>query len=223
NHFRINHVKVLVAAIGMAAASTAMAANTQQVQRQSLVATPASQLASELGLGANMALKARSSAPTPGNTRTVRMQQTYRGVPVYGHSVAVVQDARGNALRMNGQVLQGVQVDLPSVTPKLSQARAQAVLARSSQSLRTGGEVSNQKAELFVYAPQGQARLVYLTSYFVNGDAPARPTAIIDANTGEVISQWDGLTTADGLGPGGNQKIGQYQYGTDFPALDVQQ
>ena len=227
-HLRTIHLKALVAAIGMAAASTAMAANTQQVQRQSLVATPASQLAGELGLGANMALKARSSAATPGNTRTVRMQQTYRGVPVYGHSVAVVQDARGNALRMNGQVLQGVQVDLPSVTPRLSQARAQSVLARHSQSLRAGGgDISNQKAELFVYAPesatQGQARLVYLTSYFVNGDAPARPTAIIDANTGEVIRQWDGLTFADGYGPGGNQKIGQYQYGTDFPALDVQQ
>ena len=106
----MNHMKVLVAAMGMAAVSTAMAANTQQVHRQSLVATPTAQLANELGLGAGMALKARSSAVTRGNTRTVRMQQTYRGVPVYGHSVAVVQDARGNALRTHGQVLQGVQV-----------------------------------------------------------------------------------------------------------------
>ncbi|WP_460970842.1 M4 family metallopeptidase [Novilysobacter erysipheiresistens] len=221
---RSNQVRILVAAIGLATASTAMAANTQQVHRQNLVATPASQLASELGLGADMALKARSSAATPGNTRTVRMQQTYRGVPVYGHSVAVVQDARGNALRTSGQLLQGVQADLPSVTPRLSKARAQAALARHSQSvLARGGEVSNQKTQLFVYAPQGQARLVYLTSYFVNGDAPARPTAIIDANTGEIIRQWEGLTFADGFGPGGNEKIGQYQYGTDYPALDVQQ
>lgn len=221
---RTNQVKVLVAAIGLVAASTAMAANTQQVHRQGLVATPASQLAGELGLGAGMALKARASAATPGNTRTVRMQQTYRGVPVYGHSLAVVQDARGNALRMHGQVLQGVQVELPSVTPKLSKSRAQAVLARHSRALHaSGGQVRNPQSQLFVYAPQGQARLVYLASYFVDGASPARPTAIIDANTGEVLRQWDGLTTADGFGPGGNQKIGQYQYGTDFPALDVQQ
>ena len=219
----MNHMKVLVAAMGMAAVSTAMAANTQQVHRQSLVATPTAQLANELGLGAGMALKARSSAVTRGNTRTVRMQQTYRGVPVYGHSVAVVQDARGNALRTHGQVLQGVQVELPSVTPRLSKSRAQAVLAQHSQSVRAGGKVRNEKAELFVYAPQGQARLVYLTSYVVDGAAPARPTAIIDANTGEILDQWEGLTTADGYGPGGNQKMGQYQYGTDFPALNVQQ
>ena len=135
----MNHMKVLVAAMGMAAVSTAMAANTQQVHRQSLVATPTAQLANELGLGAGMALKARSSAVIRGNTRTVRMQQTYRGVPVYGHSVAVVQDARGNALRTHGQVLQGVQVELPSVTPRLSKSRAQAVLARHSQSVRAGG------------------------------------------------------------------------------------
>ena len=223
-YFRSYRLNLLVAAIGMAAMSTATAADTRQVQRQSLGATPMNRVAAQLGLGSDMALKARTSAPTRNGNRTVRMQQTYRGVPVWGHSVAVVQDSMGNALRMQGQVLQDVQVELPSVTPRLSAQRAQAVLAaRAGAALAAGGNVGNRKTELFVYAEQGPARLVYLTSFFVDGDSPSRPTAIIDANTGEVISQWDGLTTADGLGPGGNQKIGQYQYGTDYPALDVQQ
>src|SRR5690606_14122869 len=131
-----------------------------------------------------------------------------RGVPVYGHSVAVVQDDRGNALRVRGQVLEDVQVDLPSVTPKLSPQRAQAILARNTtQPLARGAEVSVEKAKLFVYAEQGPARLVYLSSFFADdGVAPTRPTAIIDANTGEVLDQWEGLTYADGFGPGGNEK-----------------
>ena len=223
-YFRSYRLNLLVAAIGMAAMSTATAADTRQVQRQSLGATPMNRVAAQLGLGSDMALKARTSAPTRNGNRTVRMQQTYRGVPVWGHSVAVVQDSMGNALRMQGQVLQDVQVELPSVTPRLSAQRAQAVLAsRAGAALAAGGNVSNRKTELFVYAEQGPARLVYLTSFFVDGDSPSRPTAIIDANSGEVIRQWEGLTFADGYGPGGNQKIGQYQYGTDYPALDVQQ
>jgi len=223
-YFRSYRLNLLVAAIGMAAMSTATAAESQQVQRQSLGATPMNRVAAQLGLGADMALKARSTAPTRNGNRTVRMQQTYRGVPVWGHSVAVVQDSRGNALRMQGQVLRDVQVELPSVSPRLSAQRAQAVLAeRTRATLARGGNIRNRKADLFVYAEQGPARLVYLASYFVDGDEPARPTAIIDANTGAVIRQWDGLAFADGYGPGGNEKIGQYQYGTDFPALDVQQ
>jgi vibriolysin len=223
-YFRSYRLNLLVAAIGMAAMSTATAAESQQVQHQSLGATPMNRVAAQLGLGADMALQARSSAPTRNGNRTVRMQQTYRGVPVWGHSVAVVQDSRGNALRMQGQVLRDVQVELPSVSPRLSAQRAQALLAeRTRATLARGGNVKNRKADLFVYAEQGPARLVYLTSYFVDGNQPSRPTAIIDANTGEVVRQWEGLAYADGYGPGGNQKIGQYQYGTDFPPLDVQQ
>ncbi len=69
----------------------------------------------------------------------------------------------------------------------------------------------------------GPARLVYRTSYVVNGANPSRPTAIIDANTGAVIKSWDGLTDASATGPGGNTKTGKYIYGTDYAALDVTQ
>ncbi|MCG6326531.1 hemagglutinin, partial [Vibrio alginolyticus] len=38
-----------------------------------------------------------------------------------------------------------------------------------------------------------------------------------------VVKQWDGLAHADatGTGPGGNQKTGMYQYGTDYPGFAV--
>ncbi|WP_235577734.1 PepSY domain-containing protein, partial [Rhodanobacter sp. Root561] len=149
----------------------------------------------------------------------------YRGVPVYGRSIAVVQDAQGNALRASGELMQDAQLGLSSVAPKLNAARALTALRAHAHTTLVGGTtISNQKTDLFVY-PQdnGTARLVYRVSYFVNGANPSRPTAIIDANTGAVIKSWNGLTDASATGPGGNQKTGKYLYGTDYAALDVTQ
>jgi hypothetical protein len=38
---------------------------------------------------------------------------------------------------------------------------------------------------------------------------------------GKVIDSFDALTFGDGTGPGGNQKIGQYEYGADYPGFGV--
>ncbi len=222
NHFRL---KLLVAAIGMATASAASAATTQTLHAQNLGAVPANALAAHLNLGQDMTLAARSSVAIAGGHHVVRQQQMFRGVPVYGRSIAVVQDAQGNALRATGELLQNVQLDLTSVTPKLTPASAIAALKGHAHTMLVGGEtMNNQQADLFVY-PQdnGPARLVYRTSYFVNGANPTRPTAIIDANTGAVIMSWDGLTDASATGPGGNTKTGKYIYGTNYAALDVTQ
>ena len=220
-------LKLLVAAIGLATGSTALAANTEHVQVQNLGVVPAGNLAARLNLGADMSLVARSTAHLPNGKQVVRQQQMYRGVPVYGRSVAVVQDAQGNVLRASGDVmtLPANLVAPISVTPRLSAGQAIASLKSHAHTmLLAGAGISNQKADLFVY-PQdnGSPRLVYLTSYFVSGAHPSRPTAIVDANTGEVIQSWEGLTDATATGPGGNQKTGRYVYGTDYAALDVTQ
>lgn len=225
---RIRHrTSVLIGTLGMAFAAAAPAATSQRVhaQMQGVAPVAANALAANLNLGANATLAPRGSLPTAHGTHTVRMQQMYMGVPVYGHGVAVEQDARGNALRANGLVAQGVQLDLASVTPKLSDQQAIAALAsHHGQSVAAGGKVRNAHAQLFVYPQaQGKARLVYLTSYFNDDVHPTRPTAIVDAETGAVIKQWDGLTTADANGPGGNQKTGQYTYGVNYGALQVTQ
>ena len=219
-------LKVLVAAIGMATASVATAATTHSLHAQNLGAVPAASLSAHFGLGANSALVARSSVAVANGRHVVRHQQMYRGVPVYGRSVAVVEDANGNALRATGDLAQNLDSDLVSVAPHLTAAKAiDALKSHAHTTLVGGAKISNQQADLFVY-PQdnGPARLVYRTSYVVSGNGqPSRPTAIIDANTGEVIQSWNGLTYASATGPGGNQKTGQYTYGTDYAALDVTQ
>ena len=225
SHVRL---KLLAASLAIAASSVAMAGTEQALRAQNLGAVPASQLATKLGLSADNAFVARNALPTVKGTQTVRMQQTFKGVPVYGRSIAVEQDAQGNALVANGVVTSDLQVDLASVTPRIDQAAAVAALTRQTRTLSaTGAKPENVKADLYVYPVAGApARLVYLTSFFVGGDHPTRPTAIVDANTGQIIEQWEGLTYAevDATGPGGNQKTGQYTWGANGkPALRVTQ
>jgi len=220
-------LKLLVAAIGMATASAALAANNEHVQAQNLGVVPAGSLAARLNLGADMSLAARSTAHLPNGKQVVRQQQLYRGVPVYGRSIAVVQDVHGNVLHATGDVMTlPANLAAPlSVTPHLSGAQAISALQAHAHTTLTGGaSIRNKKADLYVY-PQdnGSPRLVYLTSYFVASSQPSRPTAIVDAQTGEVIQSWNGLTDATANGPGGNQKTGEYYYGTDYPALNVTQ
>ena len=119
-------LKVLVAAIGMATASVATAATTKHLHQQNLGNAPVGSLASQLNLGAQMSLVARSSVALPQGRHVVRHQQMYQGVPVYGRSVAVVEDAQGHAIRATGELMQmtGSQLAPMSVVPHLSAAAA---------------------------------------------------------------------------------------------------
>ncbi|WP_428774219.1 M4 family metallopeptidase, partial [Vibrio sp.] len=84
--------------------------------------------------------------------------------------------------------------------------------------------MENQRAELMVRLDADQqAQLVYLVNFFVPAETPERPYFFIDANSGEIIKQWNGLTHIEvaGSGPGGNEKTGMYQYGSDFPGFIV--
>ena len=217
---------VLTLALGLALASQAQAAQTLAIQSKALGAAPQNLLTARLGLSADDSLVERGSAPTVHGTRTVRMDQMYRGVRVYGQGVTVEQDAQGNSLVAHGQVARDLNFDLPSVTPKLRGANAIAALMKhKGLATSLASSAQNQKAELFVLAKPNGTRLVYLTSYYSdNGGHPTRPFAMVDANTGEIVEEWNGLTTANATGPGGNTKIGQYTYGSGTrPYLDVTQ
>ncbi len=164
----------------------------------------------------------------------VRYQQYYHGIPVWGHSAAATPTAKG-LVDISGSALSGIELDIPQTQPALTALQAvqqsRVGSAELSQSLSADVETSAlatlsvqaNNAQLWVYLDdQQQARLVYVTDYVteVNGK-PSRPFKIIDANTGEVLQSWDGIAHADATGPGGNQKTGQYQYGTDYGFLNV--
>jgi len=84
----------------------------------------------------------------------------------------------------------------------------------------------NEKSELVVFVNQyNLGQLCYDVSFFSdveNGGQPTRPTYLVDANTGAVVHQFDALTFGTGFGPGGNKKVGKYEYGKEYPGFEVE-
>lgn len=204
---------------GLLASTGVRAAQEQTVHLTHLPTVKASALATPLGLSPQNQTEAVTSLPAKDGGKLVRMRQTYRGVPVYGQVVTVAEDSQGRSLRASGRVLQGIDADLPSVTPRLS---ADQVMARFKASHADSQQASQEQSQLYIYADaDGRARLIYHLDYYVGGKQARRPTALVDANDGTVIKQWDGLTRdfVSASGPGGNEKTGFYHYGADRPSL----
>lgn len=88
----------------------------------------------------------------------------------------------------------------------------------------------NEQSELTIFINEkGNPHLAYYVNFYaepMSGGEPTRPFMLIDATTRQIIKQWEGLThEAVGTGPGGNAKVGLYEYGTSpgYGFLDIQQ
>lgn len=227
-NIKISQIALLVASFSGTSLWAAEIQPAQQLLKLPAVKTAASlQLTSETQPDAFVAKQKVRRAD--GKTK-VRFEQFHRGIPVWGFSATAIQE--GNQLSdISGDALSGIEVDLASVQPTLT-ANAALSVANNQHYVMTetankisAAEVKQQvsNAKLWIYLDENQrARLVYITNYVtIEGDEPSRPFQIIDAHTGEVLKSWDGLAHANATGPGGNQKTGQYNYGTDFGYLDV--
>ncbi|MGM9515123.1 M4 family metallopeptidase [Roseateles sp. DB2] len=190
---------------------------------QSLV--PGAQGAAALGLRAEDLRATRSQTYASGLVVT-RHQQLFQGVPVWGHSIVEHRSgAKGIAAansQFSGVMVNKIEQDLASARPTLSHAD---VLAQA-RGLARAIDARNEQVQLFVRLDEkNKAQLVYQVSLLSGQNKSlSRPFFLIDANTGTVIDRWDGLNHANGTGPGGNQKTGTYEYGSNGrPYLDVLQ
>jgi pseudolysin/vibriolysin len=217
-------VAALVLALSGATAAPCVVATPLSVHAGALGRLAPSALAGRLGLGADASFVADRQLRTAHGTLKSRERQTWRGVPVYGRSVVVERDARGAVLSVTGAAERGIATQLASAQPRLTPAAAEAALRRHRGD--TGLVARNLASKLFVYPQPGAApRLAYRVSYMLdNHGQPSRPTAIVDADTGAVLKQWDGLTygrrppggsaptAVTVTGPGGNELTGLYNY-----------
>jgi MYXO-CTERM domain-containing protein len=121
----------------------------------------------------------------PGDgSRIVVLTQTIDGVPVLGRGARVVVEADGRATA----VTSALEEQRPRTTvASLSTTLAFEVAARAMKGL-----VTEHAPVALVVAPSfdGEPRLAYLVHGGVPG-LPLRPSALIDARTGEVIGVWD--------------------------------
>jgi pseudolysin len=163
----------------------------------------------------------------------LRMQQHYAGFPVFGgyaifHSKKKSQlvAANGANIEMNGRVYEGLQAELGEPAPAFVTNGAKA-LNQFTAAYVTQRVSEPQVTPMVFIDEQNQAHWAYKVSIFVRYDdkIPERPTAIIDARTNQPLIQWNDVKTAakpaKGVGFGGNNKVGEYQFGNELPLLEI--
>ena len=164
--------------------------------------------------------------------RNTRYQQTFRGIPVYGESIVVSEDAASGKLRtLFGRQVTGLSAEIADTPSKVFKGQALAIAKQAALGNRLGAmQAHNEKSELMIFVDDaGHAHKAYVVNFFADGPMggkPTRPFVIVDANSGKVLKQWEGLTNAlIGTGPGGNTKTGQYEWGSGgrYGFLDVTQ
>ncbi len=188
----------------------------------------ASSLGSVLGLSAeeDMVL-IRQRTDFNGATHS-RYQQTYKGVPLWGHQIIVNRGASDKVVGLRGNLRRGIPNDLESIPGSLNPAGALDKMKNEhkKQDAAAVWNFENEESGTFIYIDEkGKAHLVYEVSFFADNEDgnPSRMVYFIDVKTGKVLHSYDNLQYADGTGPGGNQKTGQYYYGPtgDYPAFGV--
>lgn len=178
---------------------------------------------SMVGLSSEELKPLRSISHKNGKVVT-RFQQYHQGVPVWGEGVVETRDTAAglaaSAPVLSGTMLQNLANDLPSTKPVLNEAAA---LRQAKALAGVNGNTENDHVKLWVKMGANNAAQLFYTVSFVShaGGKPSRPSFMIDANTGSVISKWEGLAHKDATGPGGNTKTGQYEYGTNYGPLVV--
>ncbi|MCC2617235.1 M4 family metallopeptidase [Aestuariibacter halophilus] len=168
------------------------------------------------------------------DNRHKRYEQRINGVPVWGAQIITHENGKGEVAGVNGKLAIGVNTDAASsltsdnlISPDqaFEIAKARFLKKADNRAFQQVGTVIEQRAEKqFVYIDDnGKERLVYHVRFQVTAPSGevAIPVYLINATFGTVIESWSDLHHADASGPGGNQKIGSYEYGTDFGYMDV--
>jgi vibriolysin len=163
-----------------------------------------------------------------GNKVVTRYQQIYNGIPVFGAQVTVIKynqnsfNQRSNPGSVNGHIIEDINLKtIPVITMKQALEKAKNTWFSANSPVATTHDVS----ELQIRPNhENSLSLVYLVSFklITSDNKPVWPFFIIDAESGEVLKQWNNIKTFNESGPGGNDKVHEYWYGKDgLPALEV--
>jgi PKD repeat protein len=155
-----------------------------------------------------------------------RYQQTYKGFPVWGMQTIVSKGRSNIVLKLHGNFVLGSRGDIGGIPASLDPAGA----LRQMQELHKANDPSavwhfkNETYGTYAYfhKKSQKARLCYVVSFFADNEKgnPSRPVFFINPRNGKVIHSFDSLNY-QGVGPGGNLKVGYYYYGIDFDPFCV--
>lgn len=151
----------------------------------------------------------------------LKLNQYYLEIPVWGTSLSATKDKSGAYSEVFGNYLAHIENDLSSVKPVITKQQA-LIKAHEAAKVSPAAIISHEDIDTYILLDKhNKARLVYLIAFMIDGNKPTRPHFLMDAQNGEILEQWEGLTTKQATGPGGNQKTGKYNYGSDYGFLHV--
>ena len=137
-----------------------------------------------------------------------RYRQTIGGVPVWSEQIVISRDPAGKVLRLHGRLIKGLASELFYFTPALSSEEALNLMKDRTQKGFSDDRTlffENESVELVVYLDGTLPVLSYAVTFFADtatGGKPTRPTYLIDASSGIVLFEYEGLTHAEiGTGP----------------------
>jgi vibriolysin len=157
-----------------------------------------------------------------------RYQQTYKGIPVWGIQTVVSRNSSNKVVRLHGAMIKGIPNDvkkIPTALDALGALRRNQELHKK-KNIGAAWNFRNEKHATCIYLHKNEkAHLCFVVSFFADTECgnPSQPIFFIDARNGKVLESYDMLRYACrcGTGLGGNQKIGCYHYGTDYPPFCV--
>jgi Zn-dependent metalloprotease len=153
-----------------------------------------------------------------------RYQQTYNGIPVWGMQTVVSKGRDNKVFRLHGSMVQGNPNDIGAIPARLDAPGAlnRMKTLHAEKNIGAAWNFRNETYGTYVYFDNGKSRLCYVVSFFADTEQgnPSQPVFFVDVRSGKTIHSFDGLKY-QGVGPGGNQKVGYYYYGTDYPAFCV--
>lgn len=151
----------------------------------------------------------------------LKLQQYYQHIPIYNQYISATKK-NGVITDVVGVKVAKLSTDLKSLAPSFSSQEVLSILKRAYR--MEGSE--NESAKQTIYIDKhNKAHLAYLVNSLTVDENQQRPFAIIDAHNGEVLKQWQGLTTYDPVtyatGIGGNEKTGSYLFGKNLSGFAI--
>ena len=162
--------------------------------------------------------KPKNGTANLANADHIRKWQYYRGIRVFG--AEVIQHNKGVTATINGAIVQ--DITLTKLAPRLDK---QTALQSAIDLYPDATDITRSSSELVIYLPTNdtQEKLAYYITFFAHTKSgPVRPYVLIDAQDGTILENHDAIDHLKiGTGPGGNIKTGKYNYGSEYPNLDI--
>lgn len=150
----------------------------------------------------------------------IKLQQVYKGVPVFGAVVTAHVDKEGVLTAVSGEVAPELdKKEALKSGSKVNRADAVAIAVNDLTTKLEGQtpELEHEaEPELVVYAKDGQAKFAYALEFEFLSPEPGNYQYFIDAQTGEVLDSYNQMHTAK---PGGGTVTGTDTVGTGTGVL----